>query len=243
MPRRGCPNRCTARCWPGPSAACPTRTTRLRSASSGLPPTWPVCRRSADLSTTVMGQSISLPVIISPTGVQAVHPDGEVAVARAAAARGTAIGLSSFASKPIEEVVAADPQTSSRCTGWGPGKHRAPDGPGARSRREGPDRHPGLVVLAQPGLGQPDHPETMNLKAMLQFAPEALSRPRWLLGFARPGMCRTSTTPTLPTSGSRHRRSSVRTASGCRRRLVVGRCGVMREQWEGPHAQGRQPRR
>jgi isopentenyl diphosphate isomerase/L-lactate dehydrogenase-like FMN-dependent dehydrogenase len=35
-----------------------------------------------DLSTTVMGQDLSLPVLISPTGVQAVHPDGEVAVAR-----------------------------------------------------------------------------------------------------------------------------------------------------------------
>src|SRR6201988_3265916 len=63
------------------------------------------------LSTTVMGQDVSLPVLISPTGVQAVHPDGEVAVARAAAARGTAIGLSSFASKPMEEVIAANPQT------------------------------------------------------------------------------------------------------------------------------------
>src|SRR5258705_2308622 len=56
-----------------------------------------------DLATTVMGQPISFPVIISPTGVQAVHPDGEVAVARAAAARGTAVGLSSFASKPVED--------------------------------------------------------------------------------------------------------------------------------------------
>src|ERR1700744_3333491 len=63
-----------------------------------------------DLSTTVMGQEISLPVLISPTGVQAVHPDGEVAVARAAAARGTAMGLSSFASKPIEDVIAANPK-------------------------------------------------------------------------------------------------------------------------------------
>ena len=45
-----------------------------------------------DLTTTVMGQEISLPVIISPTGVQAVHPEGEVAVARAAAARGTRDG-------------------------------------------------------------------------------------------------------------------------------------------------------
>ncbi|HSC05155.1 MAG TPA: alpha-hydroxy-acid oxidizing protein, partial [Solirubrobacteraceae bacterium] len=64
-----------------------------------------------DMATTVMGQEVSLPVIISPTGVQSVHPDGEVAVARAAAARGTAIGLSSFASKPIEDVVAANRQT------------------------------------------------------------------------------------------------------------------------------------
>src|SRR3546814_15072950 len=42
-----------------------------------------------ELGTSVLGQEISLPVIISPTGVQAVHPDGEVAVARAAAARRT----------------------------------------------------------------------------------------------------------------------------------------------------------
>jgi L-lactate dehydrogenase (cytochrome) len=51
-----------------------------------------------------------VPAIISPTGVQAVHPDGEVAVARAAAARGTAMGLSSFACNPIEEVITANPK-------------------------------------------------------------------------------------------------------------------------------------
>src|ERR1700720_615093 len=77
-----------------------------------------------DLSTTVMGQDISLPVIVSPTGVQAVHPDGEVAVARAAAARGTAMGLSSFASKPIEEVVAANPQTFFQMSWAGPRNQR-----------------------------------------------------------------------------------------------------------------------
>ena len=37
------------------------------------------------MATRVLGQDISLPVIISPTGVQAVHPDGEVAVPPAAA--------------------------------------------------------------------------------------------------------------------------------------------------------------
>src|ERR1700677_2125980 len=29
------------------------------------------------MATTVMGQEVSMPVVISPTGVQAVHPDGE----------------------------------------------------------------------------------------------------------------------------------------------------------------------
>jgi isopentenyl diphosphate isomerase/L-lactate dehydrogenase-like FMN-dependent dehydrogenase len=65
---------------------------------AGLP-----AAREREMATTVMGQEISLPVLISPTGVQAVHPDGEVAVARAAAARGTVMSLSSFASKPVEE--------------------------------------------------------------------------------------------------------------------------------------------
>src|ERR1700731_2757818 len=64
-----------------------------------------------DRATTVLGQPVSLPVICSPTGVQAVHPDGEVAVARATASRGTAVGLSSFGSKPVEEVAAANPKT------------------------------------------------------------------------------------------------------------------------------------
>jgi isopentenyl diphosphate isomerase/L-lactate dehydrogenase-like FMN-dependent dehydrogenase len=41
--------------------------------------------------------------------MQAVRPDGEVAVARAAAARGTVMNLNSFANKPIEKVVAANP--------------------------------------------------------------------------------------------------------------------------------------
>ena len=68
-------------------------------------------RRKRDQATRVMGQDISFPVIISPPGVQAVDPDGEVAVARAAADAGTAMSLSSFASKTIEEVTAANSKT------------------------------------------------------------------------------------------------------------------------------------
>jgi isopentenyl diphosphate isomerase/L-lactate dehydrogenase-like FMN-dependent dehydrogenase len=107
-----------------------------------------------DLATTVMGQHISLPVLISPTGVQAVHPDGEVAVARAAAARGTIVGLSSFASKPIEEVTAANEKTFYQMYWTGdPGPDGQPHGPGAGRRRQGPDRHYRLVLFDGTRLG------------------------------------------------------------------------------------------
>ena len=46
---------------------------------------------SRSLRTTVLGQQIKLPVIISPTGVQAVHPQGEIAVARAAVANAVTV--------------------------------------------------------------------------------------------------------------------------------------------------------
>ena len=80
-----------------------------------------------DLSTTVMGQPISMPLFISPTGVQAVHPDGEVAVAAAAAACGTAMCLSSFASKPVEDVRRPTRRRSSRCTGPATARRCSPE--------------------------------------------------------------------------------------------------------------------
>ena len=51
-----------------------------------------------------------MPVLISPTGVQAVHPTVRWPW-RVPPLAGTAMGLSSFASKPIEDVVAANPKT------------------------------------------------------------------------------------------------------------------------------------
>src|SRR5260370_23414484 len=63
-----------------------------------------------DLATSVLGQEIALPVIASPTGVQAVHPDGEVGVARGTAEAGTALGLSSFGSMPPEQLAAVHPK-------------------------------------------------------------------------------------------------------------------------------------
>lgn len=58
-----------------------------------------------DLSVTVLGTPISFPVMIAPAGTQrTVHPDGELATARAAGAAGTIMALSTSSSRTIEEV-------------------------------------------------------------------------------------------------------------------------------------------
>jgi len=137
-----------------------------------------------DLGVTVMGQPVAFPVVMSPTGVQAVHPGAEVAVARAAAARGTATGLSSFASKPIEEVVAANPQTFFQLYWSGPRERIA-----ARVERARRAGAVGLIVTLDWSFangrdwGSPTIPERLDLKTMLRFAPEVLRRPRWLAAF------------------------------------------------------------
>src|SRR3984957_14322037 len=129
-----------------------------------------------DLTTTVMGQSISLPVIISPTGVQAVHPDGEVAVARAAAARGIAMGLSSFASKAVEDVVAANPQTFFQLYWAGTREQML-----QRMERARAAGAVGLIVTLDWSFshgrdwGSPSIPESINFRTALRFAPEALA--------------------------------------------------------------------
>ena len=61
-----------------------------------------------DLSTTVLGQPISLPVMLDPAGNHAAaHPEAELATARAAGAAGTLMVLSSHAARTLEDVAAA----------------------------------------------------------------------------------------------------------------------------------------
>lgn len=61
-----------------------------------------------DLSTTVLGTRMPAPVLLAPVGVQSIiHPDGELATARAAASLGVPAVLSTASSHTIEEVAEA----------------------------------------------------------------------------------------------------------------------------------------
>ena len=58
-----------------------------------------------DMSTTVMGQKLDMPLYCAPTALQRLfHHEGEIAVAKAAEKNGTMFGISSLGTASIEEI-------------------------------------------------------------------------------------------------------------------------------------------
>lgn len=167
-----------------------------------------------DQKTTVLGQEIDFPVVISPTGVQAVDPEGEVAVARAAAESNiqnplnpeqtisTAMGLSSFASRSVEDVCAVNDKVFFQVY-WAGSR----DDILARAMRAKEAGAKALIVTldwtfaTRRDWGSPPIPEKMDLKAMMQFAPEVINKPRYLYDWMRTGKLPDLTTPNMAAPG------------------------------------------
>ncbi|CAM3355440.1 pre-mycofactocin synthase MftD [Nocardioides dubius] len=153
-------------------------------------------------STTVFGQQINSPVIISPTGVQAVHPDGEVAVARAAAARGTIMGLSNFASKSVEEVVATGATTFFQMYWTGDRDTMI-----QRMQRAHEAGSKGLIATLDWSFsmgrdwGSPEIPEKVDLKTMVRMAPQVATKVRWGMRFLKARNIPDLTAPNLAPPG------------------------------------------
>lgn len=152
--------------------------------------------------TTLWGQEISQPVVISPTGVQAVHPDGEVAVARAANSRGTLMGLSNFASKSVEEVCQTGARTMFQMYWTG-----ERDVMLQRMQRAQAAGAIGLIATTDWSFsigrdwGSPEIPEKVDLKTMVRFAPKVALKPRWLWTFGKTGMIPDLSSPNLAPPG------------------------------------------
>ena len=140
-----------------------------------------------EMATSVLGQEISLPVIASPTGVQAVHPDGEVGVARGTGEAGTAIGLSSFGSMAVEAVAEVNPKLFFQ-TYWSGSRDQITE----RTERARQAGAKGLIVTLDWSFsngrdwGSPAIPEKIDLRTLLRLAPEGILK----LGYVREWLLR-----------------------------------------------------
>ncbi len=150
---------------------------------------------SADcaLKTQILGFELSFPAMLAPVGYsRLMHPEGEVAAARAAGKAGTAYILSTISGHPLEKVKAASN---------GPvfyqlyllGGRGAAEAAIERARVAG---FSGLVVTIDTpvaGLRERDLRNGVkellgtNPLAMIPFLPDVLARPGWLLRFLRDG--------------------------------------------------------
>jgi isopentenyl diphosphate isomerase/L-lactate dehydrogenase-like FMN-dependent dehydrogenase len=146
-----------------------------------------------DLSTTVLGQRVSMPLLLSPVGyARSMDPAGDVAAARAARAAGTVATLSSMSGHQLDEVAAAG-----QGTGWfqlyGLGGREGSEQLVRRARAAGFTTLVVTVDTPTPGNRERDlhHrvslPLRLDRSSALRFGPRVLPHPRWLLDFARDG--------------------------------------------------------
>ena len=152
-----------------------------------------VATRHCDLGTTVLGETISLPVILAPVGsCRLFWPRGEEAAARAAGEAGTVYTLSTLSGCAVRDVKAAT---------HGPLWHQLyliggrDVALGAIERA----RHCGaaalVVTIDTPVAGLRERDVRNGVKelvsgtpfAMLPYLFQILSRPRWLAGYLRDG--------------------------------------------------------
>jgi L-lactate dehydrogenase (cytochrome) len=138
-----------------------------------------------EMSTTVLGREIALPIIGAPTGMTGLnHPDGEGAIARAAHAVGTIYTQSALSSLSIEEVSAVAPGPK-----WFQLYVMTDRGIAhdmlARAQAAGYEALVLTVDVAVAGVRERDVRNRFSLppRLTLKAAAQGVIRPRWSRGF------------------------------------------------------------
>ncbi len=155
-----------------------------------------------DQRTSVLGVDIALPVLASPVGAQAVHPLGELAIALATRDAGTAMGLSEFASKPVADVAAVNPDLFFQLH-WSADRDVLLD----RAQTARAAGAKALIVTLDWSFatgrdwGSPAIPEHLNLRTLARLAPYGLARPRYLVDWLRHREFPDLTVPNMTRSG------------------------------------------
>lgn len=146
-----------------------------------------------DLTTTVLGARMSVPVAFAPCGLLGtVHPAAEGAVARVASAHGTVAAFSTFSSTALEEIAGASEGPKWFQLYYLGGRAGAEELI-ARALSASYDALVLTVDTCVPGHRERDSrnrvtlPLRVDLRTAVKFGPNALTRPGWLQRFARAG--------------------------------------------------------
>jgi isopentenyl diphosphate isomerase/L-lactate dehydrogenase-like FMN-dependent dehydrogenase len=196
-----------------------------------------------DISTTALGEKISLPVIVGPAGfARMCHREGELAAARAAADAETIYGLSTVSSYGLEAVAAAadGPKWFQL---YPPGERSACEAILARAHEAGYTALAITVDTAVEGLRERDKrhrlavPMRMTPRLMLHGA----TRPAWALDFLRGGVGRGPQgidADFLTERGARPTPLSLgevgRAIAATARSITEAEIAFIRETWKGP---------
>jgi len=152
-----------------------------------------VAMESCNLRTTVLGQEISFPALLAPVGYsRLMHPEGEVAAARAAGEAGTGYILSTISGHKLEDVKAG-----TKGFAWYQlylaGGRPAAEGAMERAHKAGFSALVVTVDTAVAGMRERDPrngvPQLLGrgVFAKIPFLPNLLLHPRWLISFALDG--------------------------------------------------------
>jgi isopentenyl diphosphate isomerase/L-lactate dehydrogenase-like FMN-dependent dehydrogenase len=148
---------------------------------------------ACDLRTRVLGMELSMPVLLAPVGyLRVMHPEGEIAAARAAGRAGAGVILSTVSGHRLEDVKAA-----SAGQVWYQlyltGGRAAAESAMSRAMEAG---YNVLVITIDStiiGLREREVRDGMeqllrgNAWSKIPFVPQVLTRPRWLAGFLLDG--------------------------------------------------------
>jgi len=152
-----------------------------------------VSHPASDLSTRVLGFDLSLPFLLAPIGYsRLMHPEGEIAAARAAGQAGTAYILSTISGHRLEDVKAGSS---------GPvlyqlylmGGRPAAEDVIQRARAAGCSALVVTIDTPMSGMRERDYRNGVrelvsgSLREKLPFLPQVLARPGWLISFLRDG--------------------------------------------------------
>jgi isopentenyl diphosphate isomerase/L-lactate dehydrogenase-like FMN-dependent dehydrogenase len=152
-----------------------------------------VAMESCNLRTTVLGQEISFPAMLAPIGYsRLMHPEGEVAAARAAGEAGTGYILSTISGHKLEDVKAG-----TKGFAWYQlylaGGRPAAEGAIERAHKAGFSALVVTIDTAVAGMRERDPrngvPQLLgsSVFAKIPFLPNLLRHPGWLISFLLDG--------------------------------------------------------